>query len=91
MVQFAPIYNVQITNMNVDTRVIFDDSDKYGLPGEGAAFQKVVFRLSVESPNQQSDVQKLIEHAERGCHTAQSLRMPVNVTLETEITQPVQE
>ncbi len=91
MAQFAPIYNVQITQMNVDTRIIFDDSDKYGLPGDGAAFQKVVFRLFVESPNNRSDVQKLIDHAERGCHAAQSFRKPVDVILEAEITQPVQD
>ena len=85
MVQFAPLYHVQITKMNVDTRVVFDDSDKYNLPGEGAAFQKVTFRMFVESPNPRGDVEKLVQHAERGCHTAQSLRNPIEVIHETEI------
>ena len=88
MVQFAPVYHVQITQMKVDTRVVFDDSDKYGLPGDGAAFQKVLFRLFVESPNGSDNVQKLIDHAEKGCHAAQSLRTQVDVAIEAEITHP---
>jgi organic hydroperoxide reductase OsmC/OhrA len=85
MVQFAPLYDVEIFDLDVDLRVEFDDADKYDLPGPGAAFQKVVYRLKVKSPSNKEQVEKLIAHAERGCHTAQSLRNPVSVSLETEI------
>jgi organic hydroperoxide reductase OsmC/OhrA len=33
-------------------------------------------------------VEKLVAHAERGCHTAQSLRAAVPVTVESEIITP---
>ncbi len=85
MVQFAPLYDVEIADLDVDLRVEFDDADKYDLPGPGAAFQKVVYRLKVKSPSNKEQVEKLVAHAERGCHTAQSLRNPVPVNLETEI------
>jgi len=85
MVQFAPLYEVEISDMDVDLRVEFDDSDKYDLPGPEAAFQRVVYRLIIKSPSTPNSIQQLISHAERGCHTAQSLRQPVPVTFETEI------
>jgi organic hydroperoxide reductase OsmC/OhrA len=85
MVQFAPLYEVEISDLYVDLRGEFDDSDKYDLPGPGAAFQRVVYRLKVKSPSNPENIQKLINHAERGCHTAQSLRQPVPVIIETEI------
>ena len=85
MVQFAPLYDVEINDLDVDLRVEFDDADKYDLPGPGAAFQKVTYRLKVKSPTERERVEKLIAHAERGCHTAQSLRKPVPVILEAEI------
>ena len=85
MVQFAPLYEVEISDMDLDLRVEFDDSSKYDLPGPGVEFQRVVYRLKVKSPSKSEKIQKLIDHAERGCHAAQSLRNPVPVTFETEI------
>jgi organic hydroperoxide reductase OsmC/OhrA len=85
MVQFAPLYEVEISDMYVDLRVEFDDSDKYDLAGPGAEFQNVVYRLKVKSSSNSDNIQRLISHAERGCHAAQSLHHPVRVTFETEI------
>jgi uncharacterized OsmC-like protein len=85
LVQFAPLYSVQFKDVNVDMRASFDDSEKYNLPGPGAAFQKVIFKIKMVSPSPEESIQKLVAHAERGCHAAQSLRNPVPVTLETEI------
>ncbi|MBA4420676.1 MAG: hypothetical protein C0391_05975 [Anaerolinea sp.] len=85
MVQFAPLYSIEISDLSVDLRVNFDDADKYDLPGSGAAFTNAEYRLKITSPSPKEHVNKLITHAERACHTAQSLRQPVSVTLETEI------
>ncbi len=85
MVQFAPLYNVEISDMDVDFRVDFDDADKYNLPGPGAAFQKAEYRLRVKSNSDRKSIEDLITHAERGCHTAQSLRNPVPVSLVIDI------
>jgi organic hydroperoxide reductase OsmC/OhrA len=78
----------QVTH--VDLRVEFDDAEKHGLPGPGAAFQKVVYRVKIKSPSPVEQVEKLLTHAERGCHTAQSFRTAVPVTVETEIISPEQ-
>jgi organic hydroperoxide reductase OsmC/OhrA len=87
MVQFAPLYEVEISDMDVDLRVEFDDSNKYNLPGPGVEFQHVIYRIKVKSPSKSGNIQKLVDHAERGCHAAQSLRHPIPVTFETEIIQ----
>ena len=90
MAQFAPLYKVEIEDADVDLRVEFDDAEKHGLPGPGAAFTQVVYKVKVRSPSPAGQVEKLLAHAERGCHTAQSLRAAVPVTIETEIITPDQ-
>jgi organic hydroperoxide reductase OsmC/OhrA len=85
MVQFAHLYNVILMDVDVDLRATFDSGDKFDIGGSGAAFQKVVYRVMVDSPSPEEQVQQLLAHAERGCHTAQSLRLPVQVELEAVI------
>jgi len=85
LVQFAPLYNVQFHDVKVDFRASFDDSEKYNLTGPGAAFQKVVIKVLIDSPSARDDVEKLIAHAERGCHAVQSLSAPVPVETSYEI------
>ncbi len=88
MVQFAPLYRVELWDASIDLRAQFDDSEKYNLPGPGAAFQQVTYKLKVSSPSSDEAIQSLIQHAERGCHTAQSLRESVSVSIQAEITHP---
>ena len=83
--QFAPLYQVQFYDVKVDLRASFDDSEKYNLAGPGAAFQQVVYKVIISSPSPEADILKLVAHAERGCHTAQSFIHPVPVRVETEI------
>jgi uncharacterized OsmC-like protein len=85
IVQFAPLYQVQLHDVRVDLRAGFDDAEKYNLTGPGAAFQQVIYKVKIISPSLEDDIQKLVAHAERGCHTAQSLALPVSVTVEVEI------
>ena len=82
MVQFAHLYEVILRDADVDLRATFDSADKFDLPGAGAAFQKVILRLTIDSPSPHEQVLKLAAHAERGCHAAQSIRQPVPVELE---------
>lgn len=42
MIQFAPLYEVEISDMDVDLRVEFDDSNEYDFPGPGDEFQILV-------------------------------------------------
>jgi len=85
MVQFAHLYDVILVDADVDLRAVFDSGDKFDLGGPGAAFQKVVYRVTVDSPSPEEQINQLLAHAERGCHTAQSLRLPVDVAVEAVI------
>lgn len=81
--QFAHLYEVILRDVDVDLRATFDSGDKFDIGGPGAAFQKVVYRITIDSPTPEGQVRKLVNHAERGCHTAQSLQQPVAVEVET--------
>ena len=85
MVQFAHLYNVILMDVDVDLRATFDSGDKFDIGGPGAAFQKVIYRVTVDSPSPEEQVKQLLTHAERGCHTSQSLRLPVEVQVEAVI------
>lgn len=63
----------------MDVRCSFDVADKLGLAGPGAAFDEVAFAVSVQSSAPAEQVKKLILHAERGCHAAQTMRKPIPV------------
>jgi organic hydroperoxide reductase OsmC/OhrA len=56
-------------------------ADKYDLGGPPGAFQQVTFDLHVNSPASIAQVAKLIAHAERACHAAQTFKAHVPVEL----------
>jgi organic hydroperoxide reductase OsmC/OhrA len=56
-------------------------ADKYDLGGPPGAFQRVTFDLALKSTAPPSQVGRLIAHAERACHAAQTFRAPVPVEL----------
>jgi len=47
----------------------------------------VTIALAVVSSASSADVRKLVTHAERACHAAQSLRHPVTVRLHATLNQ----
>ncbi len=59
----------------------FSPADKLGLEGPGGAFEEVAVVLEVRSRASAERVRELVTHAERGCHSAQSLRVEVPVRL----------
>ena len=65
----------------MDVRATFSVADKYDLGGPPGAFQQVTFDLKVTSSAPESLVKRLIAHAERACHAAQTFRAPVAVEL----------
>jgi organic hydroperoxide reductase OsmC/OhrA len=85
LARFAPLYDVVLEDASADVRGVFDGSDKYGLEGSGGAFEQVLYKVEVVSPSPVEQVRRLLEHAERACHTAQSLRNPVSVALEVQL------
>lgn len=59
----------------------FSPADKLGLEGPGGAFEEVAVVLEIRSAAPAERVGALVAHAERGCHSSQSLRAPVPVRL----------
>jgi organic hydroperoxide reductase OsmC/OhrA len=72
---------VPIQDAEVDVRAEFSVADKYDLGGPPGAFQRVTFRLAITSPASEPDVARLVSHAERACHAAQTFRAPVPTEL----------
>ena len=62
-------------------RATFSVADKYDLGGPPGAFQQVTFDLHIFSSAPDSQVARLVAHAERACHAAQTFRAPVPVEL----------
>jgi organic hydroperoxide reductase OsmC/OhrA len=80
--KFSPLYEVQIEDAEVDVRATFSVADKFDLGGPPGAFQQVTFHLEIRSPAPESDVARLVAHAERACHAAQTFRTPVPTDLD---------
>jgi hypothetical protein len=69
----------------VDVRGGFSPAEKFGLPAPVGAFEEVTVTLEVHSPAPAERVGRLVAHAERGCHSTQSLRAQVPVRLRTRL------
>ena len=85
MAKFSPLYDVPIEEAEVDVRATFSVADKYDLGGPVGAFQRVTFDLKIKSSAPGSQVVRLIAHAERACHAAQTFRAPVPVELKANL------
>lgn len=70
-----------IEDAEIDVRAKFSVADKFGLGGPPGAFQEVTFQLDIRSPASELDVARLIAHAERACHAAQTFRTAVPTDL----------
>lgn len=70
-----------IEDAEVDVRATFSVADKFDLGGPPGAFQHVTFDLELRSPAPEADVVRLVQHAERACHAAQTFRAPVPTDL----------
>jgi organic hydroperoxide reductase OsmC/OhrA len=62
-------------------RASFSPAEKFGLDAPVGAFDQVTVTLEVRSPAPAERVRRLVAHAERGCHSSQSLQARVPVRL----------
>ncbi len=76
-----------IQDASADVRATFKNTEKYDVDDAPAYFEEVVIDLSVVSPAAPANVRKLVIHAERGCHAAQSLGHPIPVRLNATLNQ----
>jgi organic hydroperoxide reductase OsmC/OhrA len=74
---------VPIEDASADVRATFRNTEKYDVDDAPAYFEAVVIQLSVVSSAPAANVARLVAHAERGCHAAQSLRHSIPVRLES--------
>lgn len=81
MARFAPLYEVAIDDATADVRATFRNTEKYDVDDAPAYFERVDITLDIVSPAGVQQVKRLVAHAERACHAAQSLRHPIPVVL----------
>jgi hypothetical protein len=75
------LYDVPIDDATADVRATFRNTEKYDVDDAPPYFDQVIIALAVDSPAAPEHVSRLVAHAERACHAAQSLRHPVPVVL----------
>ncbi len=85
MARFAPLYDVPLEEVRADVRAEFTITGKFDVEEGSGAFDRVTYAVQVQSPAPWEQVRLLIEHAERACHAAQSLRASVPVVLDVEL------
>lgn len=81
MARFAPLYDAPIDEATADVRATFRNTEKYDVDDAPPYFEEVTVRVEIESPAPAEQVRRLVQHAERACHAAQSLRHPIPVSL----------
>ncbi len=81
MARFAPLYEVPVQDATTDVRGSFRNTEKYDVDDAPPYFEEVTIALAIESGAPREQVEKLVRHAERACHAAQTLRHGVPVRL----------
>ena len=74
-----------LDDARAEARGSFSPAEKFGFQAPVGAFEEVTIMLEVRSPAPPEQVLVLVAHAERGCHTAQSLQAEVPVRLRTRL------
>ncbi len=72
-----------IDDATADVRATFRNTEKYDVDDAPPYFEQVSVSLEISSPAGEDQVRRLVAHAERACHAAQSLRHPISVAVET--------
>jgi hypothetical protein len=85
LARFAPLYEVPVEDASADVRATFRNTEKYDVDDAPAYFEQVVINLSVETTAPAENVARLVAHAERACHAAQSLMHAIPVRLEATV------
>jgi len=87
LARFAPLYAVPIEDASADVRATFRNTEKYDVDDAAPYFDQVDIKLDVVSSASPEQVKKLVMHAERACHAAQSLSHAIPVRLSASLNQ----
>jgi uncharacterized OsmC-like protein len=83
--RFAPLYNAPIEDAAADVRATFRNTEKYDIDDAPPYFDQVTIELTIQSEAPAEQVRRLVAHAERACHAAQTLRRGVPVKLDAQL------
>jgi recombinational DNA repair ATPase RecF len=83
------LYNVLLEDIEVDLRATFDAADKYGLTGQGAAFEQFINKVNIRSTASEGQVRLLLVHVERACYTSLSLGNPMLLIIVVKLNKPL--
>ena len=79
LTRYAAELDVQIDDANMDIRITYDTRGKLLLEDVSPAAEGVDYVLEISSPAPTERVRQLVELIEKGCHTVNTLREPIEV------------
>jgi len=77
--QCASYLGIKIDNAELSVRGEFDQRGKFGLADVPSACKRLVYELSIQSPEKEERIVELLAAVERSCYATNSLRNPVEV------------
>ncbi len=79
MTQCASYLGIKIDNAELSVRGEFDQRGKFGLADVPSACKRLVYELSIQSPEKKERIVELLTAVERSCYATNTLRNPVEV------------
>jgi hypothetical protein len=80
LTRYASVHDVPLESAEMSLRATFPLEGKYGgNPDVGVAMERLTYTLEIQSDAPRERVVGIVEMAERFCHAANSLRVPVPV------------
>ncbi|MFQ5540544.1 MAG: OsmC family protein [Candidatus Binatia bacterium] len=79
MTQCASYLDIKIDNAELSVRGEFDQRGKFGLADVPSACKRLVYELSLQSPEKEERIVDLLDAIERSCYATNTLRNPVEV------------
>ncbi len=80
LTRYASVQDVPIDRAEMELRATFPLEGKYGGdPTVGVAMERLTYTIDIRSDAPRERVARLVETAERYCHAANSLRVPLPV------------
>jgi hypothetical protein len=80
LTRYASQLDIEIEDAEMDIRMTYDTRGKLLLADASPACRELTYVFNIKSPAPSEKVQELLQMIERGCHTINSLRIPVPVS-----------
>jgi hypothetical protein len=80
LTRYASELDIEIEDAEMDIRMTYDTRGKLLLADVSPACRDLTYIFKIKSPAPSATVQELLAMIERGCHTINSLKIPVPVS-----------